>query len=335
MDFPLDFKRGLKAIWAKAALGSKSSFEDWKISHLRNYGDPLTETLKFLALQNAGHLKPAEIPRISPLPIDELCGNALLFSLYDEPDAAAALFHSIPLDFPWLWCQEDDYREEETFSALFLMQAALERKFLGDNYFQSLARHLANLPESDAKVLDWTKIQAERIHAAITFTGSRTSLGVIVTDGVEIRAFGPQTYPLSDPLGFGIRLIAQHGNRWASPSASPEIWFETKARGEENKILLDLTFFGLKPQTPLAISFYIKADFAQIGNERLMPATLQRYHGANQSIHFQEMLFLECLTPGKMEVIPLAGKGGFWDCDYLAAFEIHPVNAKISFAITN
>ena len=97
-------------------------------------------------------------------------------------------------------------------------------------------------------------------------------------------------------------------------------------------MILDFSFFGLKPEAPLAFSFYVKAGSAQVGNEKLQPKTLRRYQGISKPILFGGGLCVESLTPGKMEVIPLAGGGGYWDCEYLAAFEIHPVNAKMSFS---
>jgi len=205
---------------------------------------------------------------------------------------------------------------------------------MGDPYFQTLALNLSQFrfPLCENRVLDWTRLDTESIQCLLTFYGERTSLGALICDTAEIRAFGPQVFPLSNPMGFGIRPIAQHGNRWASPAAMPEVWFETKSRTEGNRIVLDFSFFGLQPSAPLSFSFYVKAQSAQVENERIRPKTLQRYHGPSKPVLFGGGLIIESLMPGKMEVIPLAGGGGFWNCEYLASFEIHPINAKMSFS---
>lgn len=342
MDFPFDCKRGLKSLWAESAQGKMPSLEACKAIAAKNpyrNGEPLSEVLAYLALKNRGQTAPPLALQFILMPVAELCQLVLLWACAGEPEAAAALAHSIPLDFPWLWCRENEYREEEALASIALLSRSLghhaEEFSGGDPYFQTLAKHLSRLApcQSTDPVLDWSLIETEEIKCCFTFSGSRTSIGALVADAAEIRAFGPQAFPLSDPLGFGIRSTAQRGNQWASPSASPEIWFETKGRREGAGIVFDLAFFGLKPSEPLAFSFYVKSDSAQIGSEKLKPKTLQRYQGISKPIEFGGSLCIESLTPGKMEVIPLAGGGGYWNCEYLAAFEIHPVNAKMAFSI--
>jgi hypothetical protein len=342
MDFPLHFKRGLKSIWAEAARGKKPSLEASEtllMSPFRN-GDSLREILTYLTLQSMGHIAPPVIPRITPMPVAELCQLVLLWAIAGEYEAASALAYSIPLDFPWMWTKENEYSEAETLASIGLLSEAMERSYedisMGDPYFQTLANNLSLLPppRNENPVLDWTRLIGDDFECCLTFTGSRTSLGSFLTETAEIRAFGPQSFPLSNSLGFGIRMITQHGNRWASMAARPEVWFETKARLLDSKgLLLDLSFFGLAPNAPLVFSFYVKAEDAQIGAEIFKPKTLQRYQGTSKPLTFSGGLTIESLIPGKMELIPLAGSGGYWDCEYLAAFEIHPVNAKMSFSI--
>jgi len=341
MDFPLDFKRGLKALWAQAAQSKKPSLgalERVAIKSPIRKNDPLIEVLAHLAMQHAGRLSPPLIPRIVPMPIAELCQLVLLWALAGEKEAASALGFSIPLDFPWMWCRENEYREEVTLASLVLLRKALgfsdETIEGGDPFFQVLAKNLADLPRSSqGSLLDWKLVSNEDLKCCLAFSGNRTSLGAIISDAADIRAFGPQTFPLSDSKGFGIREIAQHGNSWSSPAALPEVWFETKAYTEGKGIILDLSFFGLKPNSPLAFSFYARAESAQVGAEKLKPGTLHRYQGPSKPILFGDGLTIESLTPGKLETIPLAGGSGYWDCEFLAAFEIHPVNAKMTFFI--
>ncbi len=344
MDFPLDFKRGLKAIWA-AAQGTKPSLGVREHVQLKNplkNQDPLCEVLRHLALKSMGHIAPPLIPRITPLPIAELCQLVLLWSIAKETAAAAELAYSIPLDFPWLWSRESDYEDEKTIASLALLKKAIacEEPSItceGDPYFQALANHLCCLdsPSSSIRSLDWSLFQTQGIQCALTFSGDGTSLGAALSNSVEIRAFGPQTHPLSDPVTFGIRPIAQHGNRWASPIGNPEIWFETKTEIGNDALFFDLSFFGLSPSKPLNFSFYIKADSAQVGNEKFKPNTLHRYQGEAKPVALGEKLKVESQTPGKMEVIPLAGSGAFWNCEYLVSFEIHAIISKFSFSISN
>lgn len=340
---PLDFKRGLKSIWTEVIQGKKPSLEGLDAltvkSAYRNC-DPLTEVLAHLTLKSTGQIAPPLIPRVSPMPVAELCQLVLLWAIAGEYEAASALSRSIPLDFPWMWCPENAFREDETIRSLALLKRSLhdesEEIQGGDPYFQSLANSLSRLPPvTSAPVLDWFSIQTEKLKCALTFCGFHTSLGAILSKYSEVRAFGPQGFPLSNSRGFGLRPIAQHGNFWASPIACPEVWFNVKAFPDKQSIVLELSFLGLKPSHPLAFSFYVKADSAQIEGEKLKSGTLQRYQGVAKPLLFGGDLMIESLIPAKLEVIPLAGGGGYWDCEYLAAFEIHPVTAKAAFLIRN
>jgi hypothetical protein len=296
MDSSFDFQRGLLSPRTQAAAGMTPSLE------------------------------------VAHMPVAELSKQVFLLASRGKKEEAAALARSIPLDFPWMWCRENEYSEKKTRALIAELRFALNGSPKGDPYFQALSRFLVH-PLDFKPVLDWSLIETENLKICLTFAGSHTSLGAVLSDAAEIRAFGPQSYPLSSPDGFGIRKVLEHGNRWASPAASPVVWFETKAERVENKVVFDLAFFGLQPDSPLAFSFYVKAESAQIGAEKLKPKTLQRYQGISKPILFGGGLLLESLTPGKMEVIPLAGGGGYWDTEYLASFVIHPVNAKMSFSL--
>jgi hypothetical protein len=283
--------------------------------------------------------KNGSAPSFEVKPLAELCRQVFILTCRGNTEAAAALAHSIPLDFPWAWCREDEFSEEKTGSCLALLKLALrsvEEPLRGDPYFQALAQHLSKSlvhPRDFNPVLDWSLIETANLKCCLTFSGSSTSLAAIISDGAEVRAIGPQTYPLSAPKGFGIRPVREHGNRWASPVAAPAVWFEMRSNCKGKQMSLDLTFFGLEPSASLAFSFYVKAEVAQIGGEKFKPKTLQRYQGVSKPVRFGSRLTIESKTEGKMELIPLAGRGGYWDCEYLAAFEIHPINAKMSFLI--
>lgn len=350
MDSLLDFKRGLKLLWAEAAQGQMPSLEaslPWPLKNPYRPSDPISDVLTHLILEKIRQtgspktdrfwgVPPPFIPRTLTMPVSELCQLALLWACAGEKEAASALASSIPLDFPWMWCRENEYSEEEALASISLLSQAMgnraEERF-GAPYFKALSKQLQKIDFSKSSLIDWTLIEADNLRCCLSFSGNRTSIGALSSDSAEIRAFGPQSFPLSDSLGFGIRRVLQHENRWASFAASPEVWFEIKPRTENGGIFFDLTFFGLKPNIPLAFSFYVKASSAQIGSEKLKPKTLQRYQGVSKPLRFGQSLSIESLIPGKMEVIPLAGGGGYWDCEYLTAFEIHPINAKMAFSV--
>jgi len=334
-----DFKRGLKALWADTIQGKKPSLEGAPLRNPYRKGDPLSEALAHLILKKGRRASPPIDTQTVAMPVAELCQLVLLWASAQEREAASSLAHALPLDFPWLWCKESEYREEEALASVALLRRALGREEewsgSGDPYFETLAQTLCKLPPpgEGPRPLDWFEVEAEGLKCAFTFAGDHTSLGSALSEFAEIRAFGPQVFPLSAPEGFGLRKTRGHGNRWASFAARPEVWFEAEARPKGAGIAIDLSFFGVKPGGPLAFSFYAKTESAQVGNEKIQPRTLQRYHGATKPIRFGEGFLLQSLIPGKMELIPLAGSGGFWDCEYLAAFEIHPVGAKLSFSL--
>ena len=278
---------------------------------LRHQKDPLSEALSYLILQESGIVPPPFIPSVARLPVSQLCELAVLWGLIGEEAAASELIRSLPFDFPWVWSREEEFNEAETKKNLDILR-----------------------PEALMSSPRWSLIDAGPLRAALTFEGDGTGLGAIVGPEVEIRAFGPQKLPLQGSKGFGIRPIAHHEGRWSSPSAVPEIWSDLKMVGQEGKLTLDLVFTGLKTEEPLGFVFYIHAQTAQVGTEIIKPKSLQRYCGEARPVLFQQHLKLESHFGGKMELIPLAGANGFWNCEYLLAFEIHAFNARGSFSIS-
>ncbi len=156
-----------------------------------------------------------------------------------------------------------------------------------------------------------------------------TSLGLIR----EVRAFGPQAFPLSDLNRFGIYGTAEEG--WVRTFALPEVWFHLQTERQEALSRLALRFVGLKPETPLAFVFYVQAQTCQIGNQTLKPKSLQRFQGEASAALFEGKLKIESSQIHKTQVIPLAGEGCFWNADFLLAFELHPWESQVNFVIKN
>ncbi len=171
---------------------------------------------------------------------------------------------------------------------------------------------------------------------ALSLSGQGTSLGCAQKGSIEIRAFGPQSYPLVDKGGFGVKGIQRalsvdssqmHG--WARTMAN-EIWVDV--RGKESR--LDLRFMGLNSERKMAFVFYVKAQSAQVGSTIYRPKHLQRYSGDASSVYFtQGADRLEIVSPlsAKMELIPLAGEGCYWETDFLLAYELNPFQSHASF----
>lgn len=310
-----------------------------RLEDRRRNKEPLETVLTHLSCKKKGMVAPPFIPRFAPLPISDLCQLSLLWALAGEQEAAERLASSLPLDFPWIWCKEGEYDEKEAALSVAMLRRAfgLEQKIEMDAgvdpFFHALFKKLPRLERQER--LAPPILEVGRLRATLCFEGECTSLGAILSPRVEVRAFGPQAFPLSVSSGFGIRPIKHHQNRWGSPFAMPDVWFEAKMRAKvPEEMIFDLSFIGLKLDAPLAFSFYVHADSAQVGGVSVKTKSLERYFGDAQPVLFGSNLEIKSDSEGKMEVIPLAGSGCFWDCEYLLAFEIHPLNSKCCFSVS-
>lgn len=213
--------------------------------------------------------------------------------------------------FHSLWSREEIYKEIQT-----------------DFPFYSV-------PSFSNPQLGLTLLCSEGLSAALTLSGNRTSLGAIQGDEVEIRAFGPQSEPLSDSSGFGIYRMPDGRpiENWTSVAAYPEVWLEVKSRLEENRFRLDIRWVGMKEGFPCFFAFYIKAKQAVIGAQTFKPKSLQRYLGEIQPVLFEGELQIKTDLITQMEMIPLAGEGCFWDSEFLLAYQVPSNVEHLSFEI--
>ncbi len=335
-------QRGLKALWASASFESVSS--PYKSSASQE--DPLSEALIYLILQGAGKSPSPLRLRFLPLPVAQLCQIALLWILAGEQKAAELLASSIPLDFPWLWCREGQFDEKETEFSIALLKKAMGQtendgfaELSKDPFLRKLScmEGVIKLDREASPSLPWSRLDAKALQCALSFTGNGSSLGVIRSAELEVRAFGPQAFPLDASDRFGIRPVDGGDLGWSSSIAAPEVWFKTTSHPQENRITFELDFLGLKSDVPLAFVFYVKADRAQIGSETVKPRSLRRYSGANLPVCFsrlQSVMKIESFFDGIMEVIPLAGADCFWNCEYLLAFHLSHFSNKFSFSVS-
>lgn len=262
--------------------------------------------LEYIRKKARGEFTPPYVPKCPLLPLHKLSQLAVLWKEAGFVKEASELAHWILQLAPFaaLWCPEKEYRETD-------------KKELA-----SLDPKAGEVPE-----IDLTLLKAGAISAALTLDGEGTSLGAIRAHGVDIRAFGPQ----SASLQFGIKGRGLEG--WTHTAAYPEVWLEMKPAVVEETLKLDVRFVGITLETPLFFAFYVKARSCQIGLETLKPKSLRRYQGEVASIGFDNQLKIEVGQPQKVQVIPLAGEGCFWNADFLILFELHPFLSQIYFLI--
>lgn len=263
-----------------------------------------------LRAKKMGKTPPPYFPQWELLPLHEQAKLALLWReagfLEEAAHLSAWLLKLEP--FPSLWCPEKKFDEEEIsqcFSKLREIDPSIGK-------------------EPDCNL---TCIQTEKIWAALTLDGEGTSLGV-VRAGVEIRAFGPQ----AENMHFGIQGKGMNG--WTRMASHPEIWLEMKPRVVGEGLGLDFRFVGVKPENPLSLAFYVKAQSCEIGEEVLKPKSLHRFLGEVQNLQFEKKCRIEFTQPHKVQVIPLAGEGCFWGAEFLFSLVISPFAPQISLCIS-
>jgi len=272
--------------------------------------DLLQPLQAYIRSKKMGRSTPPFIPTISLLPVHKLCELALLWKEAGfEKEAGELASWLLPLEpFPMLWCPEKQFDEKQT-SAFFSQLKQIE-SISGSG------------PDFDVEIYNQGAIEA-----AFTLSGNGTSMGVIRNGDIEIRALGPQ----SDALKFGIQGHGMHG--WARCFAAPEVWVETKRDRKEGQFTMDFRFVGLQPEEPFFFAFYVKAGSCQIGSEILKPKSLRRFNGEASQVRLNRTV-IQSASPHKIQVIPLAGEGCFWDCEFLVSFEIHPFAPQASFSIS-
>lgn len=283
-------------------------FNDLQSGCEAGYDQPL---LDYLRAKKAGKTTPPYIPRCTLMPLYKLCQLALQWHQAGfQRQAGELAFWLLPLEpFLPLWCPEKEYCEKSA---------------------KKLFSHLREIQPIPGFVPDFdvTLFDSPFMKSAFTLSGNGTSLGMIRLGGAEIRAMGPQ----GASLNFGIQGRGMNG--WTRCSAFPEVWMEVKTDCKEMECKLDLRFVGIKPETPLSFAFYVKAESCQIGSELLKPKSLRRFSGEAKFVQLNQLV-IESALPHKIQVIPLAGQGCFWDCEFLISFEIHPFAAQANFSIRN
>ena len=332
-------KEELKEIWASTVLFAIASFDkDRALSCLKSpfaRGSPVIELLVHLIAKKLGRSTPPLVLHPTCLPLFELCQLAVLWSIAGFAKEASSLAHSLfpLLDFPTLWTREEEYNALESdlsFSFFRPMRNGIDPAG-APPFFQAIGHLFSGFDVPCSIELFCPKpifFHAPDIQGALSLLGRRTPLGTFRAKEVEIRAFGPQSLPLSSVSGFGIERSMGGEDGWTNVSACPEVWLHVTHFCESG---LGIQFLGLIPGAPLNFSFYIKASKAQIESAQFLPKSLIRYQGASKPVVLNENFQIESLLPTQMELIPLAGEGCFWGTEFLLSFEIQPITSRVEF----
>ncbi len=308
---PREHYRALRMMWAQGAISSPL------LNHPFGKIFPLSSALISLFKKNGSPFVPTKPQHLH---FSELCQLSLLWALAGFHEEGEKLAQTLLPDigFSTLWCPEEEYDEKEIQLSFDLLLHAFGMKeaAAGDPFFTSLSK----------KNIRFAPIPFLNKKRTLPLTGEKATLGQIRMEGGEIRAFGPQVYPLNDPKGFGISNLDPSAE-WIQCAGAPEVWVQIKITNEE---IFDLHFIGI--ESPLPFVFYIKAAHCKIGGHIYKPKSLHRYAGGAKLFEFHPHFRIES-SARQAELIPLAGEGGFWDSDFLLSFEISPHDPHLRFAI--
>jgi hypothetical protein len=271
--------------------------------------------IAYLNAKKEGRFTPPYIPEWDVGPLYQLCQKALMWHAASFENEAKELVSFILKHerFPTLWCPEKLYDEQD----LSLLFAAIKE---------------ISLDEFSSERQGAYFLKNQYFDAAFTAQGFHSSLGAIYSKGFEIRAFGPQPLPLKDPGQFGV--FGEAIDYWICSASQPEVWLKMQPLLQDRECKLDLHFVGVTPEEPLAFCFYVKTPFCSINGQEFKPKILTRFSGEGQRVDFQKIT-MESSQVHKIQIIPLAGFGGFWNCDFIVAFEIHPLQNSLQFSIIN
>lgn len=169
--------------------------------------------------------------------------------------------------------------------------------------------------------------------------GIHGGFGSVEKDNVCIRSMGPHFFPLGVSDLFGLyrtkdsfedveikeEPFAFKGWARAANTGKPsDLWIDVQAKQVDEKLSLGVKFFNFTDFTPLAMTFFVKANKVVVNPFfEVYPQSLERYQGQQEKLTFNDgALTLVPQFQGEMQVIPLAGGPYFWGSDFLIAFAI-------------
>lgn len=163
--------------------------------------------------------------------------------------------------------------------------------------------------------------------SALAYSPSPPQVGAFRHGSILIPAFGPQGPLLSDATLFGANLVERG---WHQPTASKETWFHL----QERELGFSVQSIGAPLETPLFWVFYIRAEECEVGTQRFRPQHLQRFQGEAVEVSIRagtDEIILQADHPMQAQLIPLAGKGCFWESSFLLAFQWPAVSGSFGF----
>jgi len=175
--------------------------------------------------------------------------------------------------------------------------------------------------------------EAPGFTAAWALAGEGIPLGAFDAGEVKIPSLGPHSYPLNDSSLFGVCKTIPDGT-WSRMASLPEVWHQAEFDPQQGNI--KVRCLGLRPETPVAFVFYVKAQQAKIEGERFQPKTLCHYRGEAKPVLFMgptSGLSIASIVPTQMELIPLAGEGCFWNSQFLLAFTMPIIDGNGIFKL--
>lgn len=321
----------LRLEWAKAILLDEIPSSQF-FSTLYRKINPLVDWMLFTIGNKKGKGMPHPGKSEGIFPFATLCQFALLQGLEGEKLGKSLLSLT---SFSSLWTPESLFDEKEIEASVSLLRHSFglstSLSYKPDPYFVALAKIAPQWSsEAESISLGVDLYQGPGWVAATVLKGEGIPQGALQADAIQIRAFGPQTYPFNQPNAFGIQKKVE-GSPWASLVAAPESWYESYFKNEK----MICRFVGMKIDNPIYFSFYVKADRAQIGEEIFEPKQLKRYSGEVAQVIFEKngtRLGIKNDSRTKMELIPLAGEGCFWNADFLLSFLIPPFEGKDAYS---
>lgn len=321
---PLAFDTLENTINSLCSLWVKDDFEYSLPKSSYRFTHPLVEVFSFFFDRRA--LRPPLDFSIPCLPLHELCQLPILWFLAGQEEAGYQLALKIlPLcPFPSLWCPETKFNESGVRFSIALLQrcfgidVSLPR--VSNPFLLKLSQHIPSWKEQVVVPFKATCRKSNSTQSVEVLSGKGVSLGAIRCGEIEVRAIGPQTGTLNNSEMFGITRSETMG-QWAFLTANPSVW--VRIQGDETSF--SFSFVGVSIENSFSLCLYVVADQAKIGEERFQSRSLRRYQGKSQAVAFKKgenSLTLVCSSLGKMELIPLAGEGCFWNAEFLLAFEV-------------
>ncbi|MDE3045150.1 MAG: hypothetical protein KGJ02_00680 [Verrucomicrobiota bacterium] len=293
---------------------------------------PLSAALARVA---APKLAPPYVPILPPagtFTLSEYCQLALLWALIGEETASRELAGWLaPImceGLTTLWSGERTSADSEVSRTLFLRAIGQDIEVIPTSPFFALLESLKIKIDPIPGPGPYRLFQGPYGAAAFTEVGRGTGAGALRVGGVSIPTFGPQMPPFSDTSRFG---LWGGGKGWFLSSACKEAWFQLLPTPLQDGCSFFLQTIGLTPKIPMAWVFYVCADGCKIGDKLFKTKSLNRFLGDEQRALFDGRLLVETDRPLKMELIPLAGEGGFWNASFLLAFWLPQHASKTLF----